>query len=66
MQKTLKVTGMSCEHCVKAVTAAIKSVSGAQCPKVDLAKGTASFRYKDEATADAVIAAIKEQEYGVE
>lgn len=40
---TVKVKGMSCNHCVVAVTKALDSVAGVKNVKVDLGKGEASF-----------------------
>jgi len=42
---TLKVGGMTCEHCVKAITKAVSSVSGTVNVSVDLNSGTVSFNY---------------------
>lgn len=65
-QKTLKVEGMSCDHCVKAVTEAIKSQPGTRCIKVDLEKKTASFQYApDKADLDVIKAAVSEAGYEV-
>ena len=44
-KKTLKVQGMSCEHCVKAVTKAVADLPGTAQVKVDLKAGTASFDF---------------------
>lgn len=41
--KTIKVKGMSCQHCVKAVTKALGEIDGVSEVKVDLAKGEATF-----------------------
>lgn len=41
--KTLKIKGMSCNHCVMAVTKALNAVNGVQNVKVDLDKGEATF-----------------------
>lgn len=40
---TLKIKGMSCQHCVMAVTKALKEIDGLQDITVDLEKGEASF-----------------------
>jgi copper ion binding protein len=65
-KQTLKVRGMSCEHCVKAVTDALTSLSGLSDVKVDLAGGSVSFGL-DTAKTDlaAVKAAIVEAGYEV-
>lgn len=41
---TLKIKGMSCQHCVMAVTKALKEIDGLQDITVDLEKGEASFK----------------------
>jgi copper chaperone len=41
--KTIKVKGMSCSHCVKAVTAALQAVDGVDHVKVSLEAGEATF-----------------------
>lgn len=48
--KTFSVQGMTCNHCVMAVTKALKGVSGVSDAKVDLAKGEATVTY-DPSTA---------------
>ena len=57
----LKVEGMTCHHCVMAVTKALESVEGVRRAKVDLAEGSAEV----EGTADlqAMIAAVQEEGY---
>lgn len=37
---TYTVTGMTCEHCVKAITAEVSGVTGVAAVAVDLAAGT--------------------------
>ncbi|MDR1271638.1 MAG: cation transporter, partial [Clostridiales Family XIII bacterium] len=44
IKKTIEVQGMSCDHCVQAVTKAATE-AGARDVKVDLAGGTATFSY---------------------
>jgi len=41
--KTVKIKGMSCQHCVKAVTKALSEIAGIKDVKVDLEKGEATF-----------------------
>ncbi|MDR3284784.1 MAG: copper chaperone CopZ [Treponema sp.] len=63
---TLKVNGMSCEHCVKAVTQAAKSLAGVQKVTVDLKAGDAAIEYDPAKTSlDAIKAAIEDQGYEV-
>jgi copper chaperone len=40
---TIRIKGMSCNHCVMAVTKALGAIDGISNVKVDLAKGEASF-----------------------
>lgn len=47
---TLKVTGMSCEHCVRAVTEALKRTNGVRDAQVDLNGGRATVNFDDAAT----------------
>jgi len=41
--RTIKIKGMSCRHCVMAVTKALSAVDGVKDVRVDLEKGEASF-----------------------
>ena len=61
-KKILKVTGMSCEHCAKAVTNAVSALSGLADVKVDLKGGTVSFNYNPSVTPLAAIKAAVEAE----
>ena len=45
--KTIKVEGMTCNHCVMAVTRALEGIDGVKNVKVNLKKGQATF---DETT----------------
>jgi copper chaperone len=60
---TLTVTGMTCDHCVRAVTEAVQAVPGAQDVRVDLASGT--VRVAGSADPEALRAAIAEEGYEV-
>jgi copper chaperone len=41
--KKIKIKGMSCQHCVMAVTKALKEIEGLNDITVDLASGEAAF-----------------------
>lgn len=59
----LKVTGMSCQHCVKAVTDALTAVPGVSAVKsVSLDSGLAQVRGTE--SDGALIVAVKQAEYG--
>jgi len=63
---TLNVSGMSCEHCVKAANNALAAVPGVKDIAVSLKDGKASFSYDPaKATLDAIKAAITEEGYEV-
>ncbi len=55
--KTIKIKGMSCNHCVMAVTKTLNKIEGIKNVTVDLKKGEATF---DEAKP-VDMAAVKEQ-----
>ena len=61
---TLKIEGMSCEHCAKAVTEIISGIAGVTEVSVDLKGGTATFNYDPVKTSlDVIKAAITEEGY---
>lgn len=64
MTHTLSITGMSCGHCVRAVTSALESVVGVESVAVDLERGRA--RVEGQADVDALIAAVVAEGYGAE
>jgi copper ion binding protein len=64
MQTTLKVTGMTCGHCVAAVTKALENIPGVDKADVSLEKGQAIVT--GDADSQAMVAAIKEEGYEAE
>jgi copper chaperone len=63
---TLNVSGMTCEHCVKAVNNALSGLSGVKDIKVSLKDGKVSFSHDPaKAPLDAIKAAIIEEGYEV-
>ena len=67
MEKTvIKVEGMSCEHCVKAVTGAVTALPGIGGVDVDLKAGTVTVQFDSSKTAlDKIKAEIEDQGYDV-
>ena len=64
---TLKVTGMSCEHCVRAVTNALQQTPGVQQAKVDLKAGKAVIDYDETSTTPRALAnAVMDEGYSAE
>ncbi len=57
----LDISGMTCQHCERAVTAALESVTGVERARVDLARGSAEVEGNAESTA--LIAAVEEEGY---
>jgi copper chaperone len=61
----LKIAGMSCMHCVKAVTEALSGVPGVtKVEEVDLEQGTA--RVEGSPDPQALVAVVKEAGYQAE
>jgi len=63
--RTIKVKGMSCQHCVKAVTKALGELDGVRDVKVDLTKGEASFEETKPVDAEALREKIKKAGFEV-
>lgn len=57
----LKITGMTCQHCVKAVTKALTSVPDTREANVDLESGEAAV--DSSAEVHALIEAVQEEGY---
>jgi copper ion binding protein len=65
MKTTLKIEGMSCEHCVHHVTEALKGVAGVSSAKVSLKANSAEVEHGDSVTLAALKAAVVEAGYEV-
>jgi copper chaperone len=64
---TLNVSGMSCEHCVKAVNNALSAIAGVKDIRVSLKDGKVSFSHDPaKAPLDTIKAAITEEGYEVQ
>ena len=63
--KSIKIKGMSCQHCVMAVARALNSVDGVKDVKVDLASGVATFEETKEVDPAVIAEAIKKAGYEV-
>lgn len=62
---TFTISGMSCEHCVKAVENALKEIDGVSVRNVEI--GRAVVAYDDETVnRRQVVAALEEEGYTVE
>lgn len=63
--KSIKIKGMSCQHCVMAVTKALNAVDGVKNVQVDLKTGTATYEETKPVDAKVVAAAVKKAGYDV-
>jgi copper chaperone CopZ len=61
---TLKIGGMTCDHCSATVTKALEKVSGVRSAQVDLANGEAVVT--GAAAVQSLIQAVKEEGYEAE
>jgi copper chaperone len=63
---TLKIQGMTCNHCVMRVAKALKALPGVKDAKVDLQKGEAVVAYDEAAiTPEKLSAAVVDAGYKV-
>ena len=65
MPSTIKVKGMSCQHCVMSVTKALTQLEGIKNVQVDLAKGEVRFDNSKEVASNRITKAISDAGYEV-
>lgn len=63
--KSIKIKGMSCQHCVMAVTKALSSLDGIKNVKVDLKSGVATYEETKTVAPEVISAAVKKAGYDV-
>jgi copper chaperone len=63
--KSIKIKGMSCQHCVMAATKALSSLDGIKNVQVDLKTGQATYEEIKPVDASVIAAAIKKAGYEV-
>ena len=61
----IKIQGMTCQHCVMAVTKALGKLSGLKNVKVDLTKGEATFENTQNISQGAIRQAVEDAGYRV-
>jgi len=61
--ETYRVVGMTCDHCVRAVTQELDALEGVRAVAVDLEAGTATVTSVAPLEQDAVRAAVDEAGY---
>jgi copper chaperone len=66
VKNVLNVEGMSCEHCVKAVTGAVNALPGIDSVEVDLDAGTVTVEHDPvQSPLDKIKSEIEEQGYDI-
>ncbi len=63
--RTIKIKGMSCQHCVKAVKKALEEIEGVSNVSVDLLKGEAAYDVSRPVDTDVIKEKIKKAGYEV-
>jgi copper chaperone len=66
MTTTVTIKGMSCQHCVMAVTNALKEIQGVQDVSVDLGKGAATFTHERAIDTNRLKTVIENAGYDME
>lgn len=62
---TIKIKGMSCNHCVTTVTKVLDNIKGIKNVKIDLAKGEATFIEENPVDMELIRQQIKKAGYEV-
>lgn len=65
MTDTVKIKGMSCNHCVMAVTKALNEIQGVSDVNVDLEKGQATFEREESVDRKLVEQRIEQAGYEI-
>ncbi len=65
IMEKVKIAGMSCQHCVMAVTRALNKIDGLRDVKVDLEKGEATFENAGRVSLEKISQAIEEEGFKV-
>ncbi|MDR0668639.1 MAG: copper ion binding protein [Treponema sp.] len=65
MKTTLKIDGMSCEHCAQHVKEALEGIGGVKSAKVSLKKNSADVKHDETASLTMMEKAVKEAGYKV-
>jgi copper chaperone len=65
MKESVKIEGMSCQHCVAAVRKALNALEGIDDVEVDLEKGEARFRRSANVNDGQIRRAVEKAGYSV-
>ena len=63
--ETYTVTGMTCDHCSRSISAEVSAVSGVTTVDVDLATGRVTVTSEQPVSADEVREAVEEAGYSL-
>ena len=63
VEKTVKIEGMMCEHCERAVKAALEAVEGVETVTANAKAGTATIRLQPGTSEEAMFEAVKKAGY---
>ena len=63
--KSIKIKGMSCQHCVMAATKALDAVDGVKNVQIDLKTGVATYEEVNPVDEKVIAAAITKAGYNV-
>ena len=63
VEKTVKIEGMMCEHCERAVKTALEAVEGVETVTADAKAGTATIRLQPGTSEEAMFEAVKKAGY---
>ena len=63
VEKTVKIEGMMCEHCERAVKAALEAVEGVETVTADAKAGTATIRLQPGTSEESMFEAVKKAGY---
>lgn len=63
MKTDLKIEGMTCDHCARAVRQALEGVSGVETASVDLLLGHATVEHDENVSTDDLEDAVNEEGY---
>jgi copper chaperone CopZ len=65
MKTTLKIDGMSCDHCVRHVKDALEGIAGVKSAKVSLNTNSAEVNHEDGVSLDTMKAVVVDAGYEV-
>lgn len=65
MKKIISIDGMACEHCASTVKTALEELAGVKTAKVEFKKNSATIKFSDNVSDDAIKTAVTEAGFTV-